>query len=42
MDRAELTIYLAVYGWSDAEVASALDGALADEPVLVHPDLTAR
>ena len=34
LDRAELTIYVALYGWSDGDVARALDGALGAEPVL--------
>ena len=27
--EAEATIYVAIYGWTDADVAEALDGALA-------------
>ena len=37
--RAELTIYVALYGWSDADVAAALDGTLAAEPLFDQPDL---
>ena len=36
---AELTIYVALYGWSDADVAAALDGTLAAEPLFDQPDL---
>ncbi len=36
---AELTVYLAIYGWSDSQVAEVLDGALAAEPLFDQPDL---
>jgi hypothetical protein len=39
---AELTIYVAIYGWNDAEVAEALDSTLAAEPLFDQPDLMPR
>ena len=33
LDAAELTIYVALYSWSDADVAQALDGLLAEEAI---------
>ena len=31
---AEMTIYVALYGWSDEKVARALDGLLAQAPIV--------
>lgn len=31
---AEMTIYVALYGWSDEKVAQALDGLLAEAPLV--------
>ncbi len=34
---AEMTIYVALYGWSDEKVARALDGMLAQTPLVSTP-----
>lgn len=33
IDRGELTVYAAIYGLTDAQVAAAVDGALAERPL---------
>ena len=38
---AELTIYVALYGWSNGDIAAALDGLLEGEPILPRPVSTA-
>ncbi len=37
---AELTIYVAIYGWSDGEVAEVLHRLLEQEPILTRPVAT--
>ncbi len=41
-NAVELTIYVALYGWSDGDVALALDSLLEEEPVLAVPDRMIR
>lgn len=36
---AEMTIYLAIYGLTDADVAAVLDAAIAGEPIMVQAAL---
>ena len=39
---AELTIYVAIYGWSDGDVAEVLHRLLEQEPILTGPVATAH
>lgn len=42
LEVAEITIYVALYGWVDGDVAQALDGFLAAYPVLPDAQPAAR
>jgi hypothetical protein len=41
LTQAEATIYVAIYGQTDADVASAVDHTLAMTPILSFPGVTA-
>ena len=34
LESAEITLYVALYSWTDADVAAAVDGLLAATPIL--------
>lgn len=39
--QAEITVYVAIYSWKDADVAAVVDAALAEEPLLTRVDVPA-
>lgn len=40
LERAEATLYAAIYGLTDAQVAAAIDATLASTPILAFPGVT--
>lgn len=40
LERAEATLYAAIYGLTDAQVAAAVDATLTSTPILAFPGVT--